>query len=269
LLSDLIGAIPELRDDFSEAALEEWLGQQTQFSLPDVRSVCANFPSVWQRILSLKLLLATTPPDRADFVDWIFAMDSQDLELTADLTQVCTASLLSPKFEFRRPDEESAVTPRGLYLTVRLYALSFANPGMVGGKAIEKVYALSADRDRYAAAAAAQVLGNWVRKFDFVPELWSAYQIAAQVEGAGTGLSALYRAALALYARVLPIVEVMLLNDRTIRYDRAGTEELAKAPWVFPHLKPILEGVPLFEGYDEKQALDVLGEIAEYFEFAE
>jgi hypothetical protein len=263
LLVGLIFANETLRATITDSEFENYLIGRTHFSVPDVREVCRHFPSIWNQVLSLKMLLLTTPPDRTEFVNWIYFMERQDFDLPPDLTQICMDSILSAKVGFEAIDD-SNVTVNGLYLFPRLYTLSFADPSELSEKVIDRLYALTADADPYAVSGAVQTLSFWIAKRHFVPPDWTAYQIAALVDGAADGIAQLYRLALHLYASVVPAVEAMLMTDGSVRVS-AGQSDVSNEPWLFPHLRTVFADVPSFEGYEEKAAFEALGEVAEYF----
>jgi hypothetical protein len=263
LLVGLIVASDELRATITDSELHGYLVGQKQFSLPDVREVGRHFPGVWNELLSLKMLLMTTPPDRPEFVDWIHTMEPQTLELSPELTNMCTDSILSAKIEPRNIDD-SNVTVKGLYLFPRLYVLSFADPANISDAMTDRLYALIADRDPYPAAGAIQVIAYWIAKRRFVPAAWTVYQIASLVDGADPSLAQLFRLVLHLYANSTPIAEAILLTDPSIRLTSTQSN-VADSPWSFPHLTQIFSDVPSFDGYDEKTALEALADISDYF----
>jgi hypothetical protein len=272
LLVDLFIASAELKQTMSDEEFETWLSRQREFSLSDVQQVCKFFPAIWDKTFSLQMLLSTTPAEKLTFLNWIHTMGPQDFVLSPEMTADAVDCLMTPKYRSRRTTEDMTdieareASARITHRFPRLYVLSFADPKNVSPEGIDRIYSLAVSEDIYVAAAALQVLAIWIAQFAFVPERWPVYQIAAQVDATpSVGLGHLYRVVMHYLAKALPLAEGILRADPGVRFDPKDAVKVTRESWEFPHFTAFVRRVPLFDDSDQDKALNVLGELMDYF----
>jgi hypothetical protein len=269
LLVDLFIASAELKETMSDEEFEAWLSRQREFSLSDVQQVCRFFPAIWDKPFSLQMLLNATPAEKLTFVNWIHTMGPQDFVLSPEMTASAIDSILAPPDTLAEDGlaaETREVDTRVTHVFPRLYVLSFADPNNVTPQGIELIYGFTVSEDTYIAAGALQVLAIWIAKFAFVPEKWPVYQIATHVDAASSvGLGHLYRVVMHYLARALPLAEGIVRADPGVRFDPKDTVKVTREPWEFPHFTGFVKTVPLFDDWDQAKALNVLGELMDYF----
>jgi hypothetical protein len=147
-----------------------------------------------------------------------------------------------------------------------LYVLSFADPRDVAQEGVDAVLDLAVDTDVWVAAAALQVIALWIVKFRFVPEAWRVYQVAGQIDWAGsTGLGNLYRIVLHFLATVQPFAESILRAEPTLRFDPENRVRITRESWEFPHFTQVIDDAPGMADVRPEAAVALLGEIVEYF----
>jgi hypothetical protein len=268
LLVDLMISTAELKQLIPEADFEDWLLHQEVLDMSDLQLIVESlYPSLWSRILCVKLILRTPPAEKWCFVEWIHRREPQSFEGGEELAKEVEENLLKPDHQFNVVKEDEygkvLINTRDTYLFTRLYVLSLTDPRFVSSEGVELVYRLCCGEEVHVAAGALQTLAIWIAQFGFVPDSTRIYGLAKEID-VNEPLSNLYRIVLMLFAQSDAVSAGVLMAEGSLRFNSANKVRVMRMQWVFPHLVRIFE-IDFFKNISDQQVgLGLLGEVSNY-----
>lgn len=277
LMIDLMISSPELKETMSQEEFEEWILQQDLVTMSDANQAFAKlFTGLWQKPVSIQIMLMTEPATDPNQLAWIHGMPPQTFEMPDDIAAQAGQALTSPKYKFvvvRKRDRRVGQTnktietdTRDTYNFARLYILSLCRPEQVSPECRAMVGELVSATNDSVAAAALQVLISWAHNWGYELPNPVVFRIAAEIDSTrNEGLRHLYRLALVFCARTSTTADCILRAEPSVRYDAKNKVKIKRESWVFPQMiQVVLDAVDDSANYDRLKVLGMLGYVMEY-----
>lgn len=281
LMIDLMISSPELKDTMTQEEFEEWILKQDLVTMSDANQACAKlFTGLWEKPISIQIMLMTEPATDRNEVTWIHSMPPQTFAMPNELAEQVSRALTNPKYQFyvlkkrdRRVGQKNKqieTDTRDTYNYARLYILSLCRPDQVSEECKALVCELVSANNDTVAAGALQVLIGWIHSFEYAVSDATIFRIAAEIDSnRGEGIRHLYRLALVFCARTNLTADCILRAEASVRYDSKNKIKIKREDWAFPQTIPIiLAAADDSENYNTEKVLGILGYFMEYLDIA-